>query len=617
MSTAWTGPGDSAAPGRGGVAPAAPARLRCGPAERGRGYWATLAAIGAVGGVLSGLFAIGGGILMVPLLIWRAHLGQRQAAATSLVAVIPAAAVSSATYLAHGDVSIAGAALVAPGAVAGAVAGSHLLRRLPLAWLRWMFIAFIVANAVRLLAVAPERGHPVHLTAGVALGYAGLGLVVGTASGLFGIGGGIIAVPLLISGFAVSDLTAKGTALLVSIPASVAGTVTSRRSGLVDVRAGLIVGTAAAAASVPAVYAALVIPAALSEILFAALLLAVAVQLVIKALPAQRIQAAGHRAVAQSQVSTSGDLALTPPQHQETSAPGTGADRPGTARFPAIRKKEKTMGTITTTDGTEIFYKDWGAGRPVVFSHGWPLTADAWDDQLFLLASSGYRAIAHDRRGGGRSGQPWDGNNLDTYADDLAAVIDALDLHDAVLVGHSTGGGEVARYIGRHGTSRVAKAVLVSAIPPLMLKTSANPEGQPLEVFDGLRASLAADRSQFYQDLSGPFYGANRNGSTVSQGLRDSFWLLSMTVGEKGAYDCIRAFSETDTTEDLKKFDVPTLIIHGDDDQIVPIAAAALKSAKISPDATLKVYPGAPHGLAQTTAYKDTFNNDLLDFIKS
>ena len=294
MSTAWTGPGDSAVPGRGGVAPAAPARLRCGPAGRGRGYWATLAAIGAVGGVLSGLFAIGGGILMVPLLIWRAHLGQRQAAATSLVAVIPAAAVGSATYLAHGDVSIAGAALVAPGAVAGAVVGSHLLRRLPLAWLRWMFIAFIVANAVRLLAVAPERGHPVHLTAGVALGYAGLGLVVGTASGLFGIGGGIIAVPLLISGFAVSDLTAKGTALLISIPASVAGTVTSRRSGLVDVRAGLIVGTAAAAASVPAVYAALVIPPALSGILFAALLLAVAVQLVIKALPAQRIQAAGH-----------------------------------------------------------------------------------------------------------------------------------------------------------------------------------------------------------------------------------------------------------------------------------------------------------------------------------
>ena len=274
------------------------------------------------------------------------------------------------------------------------------------------------------------------------------------------------------------------------------------------------------------------------------------------------------------------------------------------------------MGTITTRDGTEIFYKDWGSGRPVVFSHGWPLTADAWDDQLFLVASNGYRAVAHDRRGGGRSGQPWNGNDLDTYADDLAELIEALDLHDAVLVGHSTGGGEVTRYIGRHGTSRVAKAVLVSAIPPLMLKTDANPGGLPIEVFDGLRASLSADRSQFYQDISAPFYGANRPGNTVSQGLRDSFWLLSMTVGVKGAYDCIKAFSETDLTEDLKKIDVPTLIIHGDDDQIVPIGAAALQSSKIVNDATLKVYPGAPHGLAQTTAYKDTFNTDLLSFIK-
>ncbi|MET8999264.1 sulfite exporter TauE/SafE family protein [Amycolatopsis sp. NPDC004169] len=289
MSSAGNGPGDSAAPERDDEATAAPAASARG---HGRGYWATLAAIGAVGGVLSGLFAIGGGILMVPLLMWRARLGQRQAAATSLVAVIPAAVVGSATYLAHGAVSIAGAALLAPGVIAGAVAGSYLLRRLPLAWLRWMFIAFVVANAIRLLAVAPERGHPVHLTAGVALGYVGVGLVVGIASGLFGIGGGIIAVPLLISGFAVSDLIAKGTALLVSIPASVAGTVTSRRSGLVDVRAGLVVGTAAAAASVPAVYAALVIPPALSGILFAALLLAVAVQLVVKALSAQRIQAA-------------------------------------------------------------------------------------------------------------------------------------------------------------------------------------------------------------------------------------------------------------------------------------------------------------------------------------
>jgi non-heme chloroperoxidase len=275
------------------------------------------------------------------------------------------------------------------------------------------------------------------------------------------------------------------------------------------------------------------------------------------------------------------------------------------------------MATITTRDGTEIFYKDWGGGRPVVFSHGWPLTADAWDGQLRLLASTGYRAIAHDRRGGGRSGQPWNGNDLDTYADDLAALIDTLDLHDAVLVGHSTGGGEVTRYIGRHGTSRVAKLVLLSAIPPLMLKTDANPGGLPIEVFDGLRTGLAADRSQFYKDLSGPFYGANRPGSTVSQGLRDSFWLLSMSVGERGAYECIKAFSETDLTDDLKKIDVPTLIAHGDDDQIVPIGASALRSSKIVKDATLKIYPGAPHGLAQTTAYKDQFDDDLLTFIKA
>ena len=275
------------------------------------------------------------------------------------------------------------------------------------------------------------------------------------------------------------------------------------------------------------------------------------------------------------------------------------------------------MATITTRDGTEIFYQDWGGGPPVVFSHGWPLTADAWDGQLRLMASAGYRAIAHDRRGGGRSGQPWNGNDLDTYADDLAALLDTLDLHDAVLVGHSTGGGEVTRYIGRHGTSRVAKAVLLSAIPPLMLKTDANPGGLPIEVFDGLRGGLAADRSQFYKDLSAPFYGANRPGSTVSQGLRDSFWLLSMSVGERGAYECIKAFSETDLTDDLTKIDVPTLIAHGDDDQIVPIGAAALRSSKIVKDAILKIYPGAPHGLAQTTAYKDQFNDDLLTFIKA
>jgi non-heme chloroperoxidase len=271
--------------------------------------------------------------------------------------------------------------------------------------------------------------------------------------------------------------------------------------------------------------------------------------------------------------------------------------------------------TITTRDGTTIFYKDWGTGQPVVFSHGWPLNADAWDDQTFFVASQGYRAIAHDRRGGGRSSQPWDGNDLDHYADDLAALIDTLDLRNAVLVGHSTGGGEVTRYIGRHGTSRLAKAVLVGAIPPLMLKTAANPGGLPIEVFDQLRAGLSADRSQFYKDLSAPFYGANRPGSKVSQGIRDMFWLWSMTVGLKGAFDCIKAFSETDLTEDLKKFDIPTLIIHGDDDQIVPIADSALLSSKIVKGATLKIYPGAPHGLMSTN--KEQFNADLLSFLRS
>jgi non-heme chloroperoxidase len=271
--------------------------------------------------------------------------------------------------------------------------------------------------------------------------------------------------------------------------------------------------------------------------------------------------------------------------------------------------------TITTKDGTKIFYKDWGTGQPVVFSHGWPLTADVWDDQLFFVASQGYRAIAHDRRGGGRSSQPWDGNNLDTYADDLAALLETLNLRDVVLVGHSTGGGEVTRYIGRHGSSRVAKAVLVGAIPPLMLKTQANPGGLPIEVFDKLRTSLIEDRSQFYKDLSAPFYGANRPGAQVSQGIRDMFWLWSMQVGLKAAFDCIKAFSETDLTEDLKKFDVPTLIIHGDDDQIVPIGASALLSSKIVKDATLKVYPGAPHGL--TSTHKERFNGDLLSFLRS
>jgi non-heme chloroperoxidase len=272
------------------------------------------------------------------------------------------------------------------------------------------------------------------------------------------------------------------------------------------------------------------------------------------------------------------------------------------------------MTTIRTSDGTELYYKDWGSGQPIVFSHGWPLNADAWDDQMLFLASRGYRCIAHDRRGHGRSGQPWNGNDMNTYADDLNAVVDALSLKNVIHVGHSTGGGEVARYIGRHGTRRVAKAVLISAIPPLMLKTNDNPGGLPMEAFDGLRAQLLADRSQFFKDLSAPFYGANRPKAKVSQGLRDSFWLAGMLAGFNAAFDCIKVFSETDLTEDLKKFDVPTLIIHGDDDQIVPIGASAMMSSKIVKGAKLNVYPGAPHGLPSTL--KDKVNADLLAFIK-
>lgn len=274
------------------------------------------------------------------------------------------------------------------------------------------------------------------------------------------------------------------------------------------------------------------------------------------------------------------------------------------------------MPVLTTKDETPIYYKDWGAGQPIVFSHGWPLNADAWESQMFFLASNGYRCIAHDRRGHGRSGQPWDGNDMDTYADDLAEVLTGLDLKDAILVGHSTGGGEVARFIGRHGTKRVAKTVLVGSVTPLMLKTEANPDGLPMDVFDGFREAYLADRAQFFMDVaSGPFYGFNRKGAKVSDGLIHTWWMQGMMCGHKNAYDCIKAFSETDFTEDLKKFDVPTLIIHGDDDQIVPIGASAKRTSKLVRDSTLKIYPGGQHALADTS--KEQLNADLLEFIRT
>ena len=274
------------------------------------------------------------------------------------------------------------------------------------------------------------------------------------------------------------------------------------------------------------------------------------------------------------------------------------------------------MNTITTKDGTQIYYKDWGSGPPVVFSHGWPLSSDSWEAQMLFLASHGYRCIAHDRRGHGRSSQPWDGNEMNTYADDLATLMDTLNLKSAVLIGFSAGGGEVARYIGRHGSKRLAKAALVSSVPPLMLKTAANPGGLPIEVFDGIRAGSLADRSKLYQEFaSGPFFGFNRPGAKVSQGMIDHFWLQGMQASHKATFDCIKAFSETDFTEDLKRFDVPTLVLHGDDDQIVPIGASALASSKLVRNAKLVVYPGAPHGLTDT--HKDRLNADLLEFLKS
>lgn len=286
------------------------------------------------------------------------------------------------------------------------------------------------------------------------------------------------------------------------------------------------------------------------------------------------------------------------------------------ARLAHRSKEEKAeMSTITAKDGTSIFYQDWGSGQPIVFSHGWPLSGDDWDTQMLFFGQRGYRVIAHDRRGHGRSGQTWDGNDMDTYADDLAGLFESLDLKDAIMVGHSTGGGEVARYLGRHGTKRVAKAVLLSAVAPLMLKTDKNPGGLPMEVFDGIRAGVANNRPQFFKDLTIPFYGFNRPGAKISEGIREHWWLQGMVGSIKAHYDCIKAFSETDLTEDLKKIDIPVLVMHGDADQIVPIGAAALESIKLLKKGTLKVYPGFPHGMATTEA--ETINADLLAFFKS
>ena len=289
------------------------------------------------------------------------------------------------------------------------------------------------------------------------------------------------------------------------------------------------------------------------------------------------------------------------------------AGRPPAA-IALTQQGEKHMNRVKMKDGTAIYYKDWGSGHPVVFSHGWPLTADAWDAQMIFLGEHGHRVIAHDRRGHGRSDQPWNGNDMDTYADDLAALIEALNLKEATLVGHSTGGGEVARYIGRHGSRRVAKAVLIGAVPPIMLKTETNPGGLPMSTFDEIRAGVLGDRSQFFKDLTLPFYGYNKPDAKVSQGVRDSFWLQGMQCSIKGAYDCIKAFSETDFTDDLKKVDVPTLILHGDADQIVPIGTSAMMSAKLVKNATLKIYPGAPHGMCTTLA--DKVNGDLLAYLR-